>query len=199
MSDDLGKYLENLGISSADEAEEKLLPEAFDESAAEEFEADLVPDLLDRSGSTLERAESFLVALLMNFGPAYSATLRQDEESGEIQAQISGGEPGKLIGRGGRTLQALEYVVNAVVNRDDPDAPRIFIDVGDFKRRRDDRLRQLASRSSDTVRKTGEALELEPMSAAERRVIHMALADVPGISTESTGEGRDRRVVIIPD
>ncbi len=197
MADDLGKYLDNLGISSADaEPEESVLSEAGFEEAEE---AVLLPELIDRDASLPERTESFLVALLISFDPAFSVSTEMDEEQGELNVQVHGGDPGKLIGRAGRTLSALEYVTNAVVNRDETDPVRINIDVGGYKRRRDERLRQVASRASDTVRKTGEALELEPMTAAERRIVHMALADVPGVRTESTGEARDRRVVVLPD
>lgn len=196
MSDDLGKYLDNLGISSADEVEEtEILPETFD--AAEDLP--LAPDLLDPDSSPAERTESFMVSLLLNFDPAYSVTVEDDSADGEIQVDIHGGDPGKLIGRGGRTLSALEYVVNAVVNREGAEQIRVNIDVGGYKRRRDERLRQTAHRSADLVRKNGEAVELEPMTAAERRVIHMALAEVPGVRTESAGDARDRRVVIYPD
>lgn len=194
MSDDLGKYLDNLGISSADEVEENLIPET------ESFEEDIqvAPDLLDPDGSPAERAESFLVSLLLNFDPTYSVTIDANREEG-INANIHGGDPGKLIGRGGRTLSALEYVVNAVVNREGEEPIRINVDVGGYKVRRDERLSQTAHRSADMVRKNGEPIELEPMSAAERRVIHMVLADVPGVRTESAGDARDRRVVIHPD
>ncbi len=195
MSDDLGKYLDGLGISSADEVEENVSLEA--DSVEEDFQ--IAPDLLDPEGSPLERAESFLVSLLLNFDPTFSVTVDAGDNPDELDANIHGGDPGKLIGRGGRTLAALEYVVNAVVNREGSDPVRINIDVGGYKRRRDERLRQTAERTADLVRKNGEAIELEPMSAAERRVVHMALAEVPGIRTESAGEARDRRVVVYPD
>lgn len=195
MSDDLGKYLDNLGISSADEVEETVISET---SFAEE-DYQVTPDLLDPDGSPAERAESFLVSLLLNFDPTFSVTVDEGDTDDELDANIHGGDPGKLIGRGGRTLAALEYVVNAVVNREGSEPIRINIDVGGYKRRRDERLRQTAERTADMVRKNGEAIELEPMSAAERRIIHMALAEVPGIRTESAGEARDRRVVVHPD
>ena len=195
MSDDLGKYLDNLGISDADEVEQDdLLQETFDHVE----DVRVAPDLLDPDSSELERTESFLVSLLLNFDPAYSVSVEQ-RDPGEISANISGGDPGKLIGRGGRTLSALEYVVNAVVNREGAEPVRVNVDVGGYKRRRDERLRQTVHLNADMVRKNGEPIELEPMSAAERRIIHMTLAEVPGIRTESAGEARDRRVVIYPD
>jgi len=195
MSDDLDKYLEDLGISPAEEQdEETLVPDAFEAEA----ELQAMPELIDPDSSPAAKAENFLVSLLLNFDPAYSVSVSEDED-GTVQADIAGGDPGKLIGRGGRTLTALEHVVGAVVNREGAEHVRVNIDVGGYRRRRDERLRQNAHRSADLVRKNGEEVELEPMSAAERRVVHMALADVPGVRTESAGEGRDRRVVIYPD
>lgn len=194
MSDDLDKYLDNLGISSADEVDGELAPEA--ELNFADYQAS--PDLLDPDASPSERAESFLVSLLLNFDPTFSVTVDSEDEDG-LQVNIHGGDPGKLIGRGGRTLAALEFIVNAVVNREGEDQLRVNVDVGGYRRRRDERLRQTANKTADMVRKNGEAVELEPMSAAERRIIHMVLAEVPGIRTESSGEARDRRVVVYPD
>lgn len=195
MSDDLGKYLEDLGISPAEGQDEEVpVPDAFEAEA----ELQAAPDLLDPDGSPAVRTESFIVSLLLNFDPAFAVSVTEAED-GTINADISGGDSGKLIGRGGRTLAALEHVVSAVINRQGTGHVRVNIDVGGYRRRRDDRLRQNAHRSADMVRKNGEEIELEPMSAAERRVVHMALADVPGVRTESAGEGRDRRVVIYPD
>lgn len=194
MSDDLGKYLEDLGISSAEEQDEALIPDAFEADA----ELQAAPDLLDPDGTPAARTESFLVSLLLNFDPAFAVSVRETGD-GTLNADITGGDSGKLIGRGGRTLMALEHVVSAVINREGTEHVRVNIDVGGYRYRRDERLRQNAHRSADMVRKNGEEIELEPMSAAERRVVHLALADVPGVRTESAGEGRDRRVIIYPD
>lgn len=118
------------------------------------------------------------------------------EVDGGLQADIHGGDAGKIIGRGGRTLAALEYLTSAVVNKDES-VPhvRVSVDVGGYKERRDERLRGVALKAAARARKTGFAVELEPMSAAERRVIHMTLADDPVVESESSGEGKDRRVV----
>ncbi len=136
--------------------------------------------------------------MLLNFDPAYAVEISHVEED-RIEVEVFGGDPGKIIGRSGRTLHALEYVTNAVMNREEGQNVRVNIDVGGYKRRRDERLQDQARRVSSEVQKTGQPVELEPMSAAERRVIHLALADDPYVKSESTGEGRDRRVVIIPD
>lgn len=150
---------------------------------------DLAPD---------QRAETFLVQLLLYLDPTYAVEVGV-EHDGTIHADVHGGDAGRLIGKGGRTLAALEFLTNAVVNKTEGDDPvRVNVDVGGYKRRRDERLRQVAQRAAARVKKAGMPVELEPMSAAERRVIHVALADDPAVESESTGEGRDRRVVVYP-
>jgi spoIIIJ-associated protein len=150
----------------------------------------VIPDDLDPR----ERAETFLVHLLLDLDAAYAVDV--SDRGDEILAEISGGDAGRLIGKGGRTLAALEFLANAVVNKGDAEPIRVVIDVGGYKRRRDERLRQTAQRAIARVRKAGHAVELEPMSAAERRIVHMVVADEPDVVSESTGEGRARRVVI---
>ena len=145
-----------------------------------------------------QRAETFLVQLLLYLDPTYAVDVTIDHD-GSVHADVHGGDAGRLIGKGGRTLAALEFLTNAVVNKVEGEQPvRVNVDVGGYKRRRDERLRVVAQRASARVRKSGLAVELEPMSAAERRVVHMELADDPAVESESTGEGRDRRVVVYP-
>ncbi len=191
-NNDLDTYLDNLGINTGEE--ESATPELpEDSSQSQPFVAPLVIE-----GDTAERCESFLVHLLLNIDPGYAAEIRYADED-EVVVDITGGDPGKIIGRGGRTLAALEYLTNAVVNRDETAGNvRVNIDVGGYKDRRDDRLRGEARKAAARVRKTGFAVELDPMNAGERRVIHMALADDPSVKSESSGEGRDRRVVVKP-
>ncbi|MFA5549980.1 MAG: R3H domain-containing nucleic acid-binding protein [Trueperaceae bacterium] len=197
MSDsDLDKYLEGIGINVGEDQGEK---SEFEALLAEEPEYES-PAFMGGpvvTGTPLERAESFLVNLLLNLDPAYAVEAEQ-LDADEIQAEIYGGDPGRIIGRNGRTLAALEFVVNAVVNRDEDDWVRVNVDVGGYKRRRDERLRKDAAAAAARVRKGGVAVEMQPMSAGERRVVHMALADEPDVATESTGEGPDRRVVVKP-
>ena len=194
-NNDLDTYLDNLGINIGEE--ESATPELPESAPLQPFVAPLVIE-----GDAAERCESFLVHLLLNIDPGYAVEVRRADED-EVTIDITGGDPGKIIGRGGRTLAALEYLTNAVINRDETRDKsegnvRVNIDIGGYKARRDDRLRGEARKAAARVRKTGFAVELDPMNAGERRVIHMTLADDPSVRSESSGEGRDRRVVVKP-
>ncbi|MEJ2289156.1 MAG: KH domain-containing protein [Deinococcales bacterium] len=190
---DLDRYLEDLGINMDEEDEqEALLPEED-----EGFEAPMPVPAVALEGSPRERCEAFLVDLLLNFDPSYAVEVDEVDED-ELRVEIYGGDPGKVIGRAGRTLAALEYITNAVINREEGSRVRVSIDVGGYKRRRDERLRGEARKAAARVRKTGRPVELDAMSAAERRVVHMALADDPDIVSESSGEGKNRHVVVKP-
>jgi spoIIIJ-associated protein len=193
---DLDRYLEDLGINMDEEDEqEALLPEA--EVEEEGYETPLVVPAAPLEGSPRERCEAFLVDLLLNFDPTYAVEVEETDDE-ELRVEVYGGDPGKVIGRAGRTLAALEYITNAVINRDEGSRVRVSIDVGGYKRRRDERLRGEARKAAARVRKTGRPVELDAMSAAERRVVHMALADDPDIMSESFGDGKDRHVVVKP-
>ena len=190
---DLDRYLEDLGINMDEEDEqEALLPEED-----EGYEAPMPVPAVALEGSPRERCEVFLVDMLLNFDPSYAVEVDEVDED-ELRVEIYGGDPGKIIGRAGRTLAALEYITNAVINRDEGSRVRVSIDVGGYKRRRDERLRGEARKAAARVRKTGRPVELDAMSAAERRVVHMALADDPDILSESSGEGKNRHVVVKP-
>ncbi len=191
---DLDKYLENIGIST-DEEETRSRPQEQEESFAEAVERIGQVPVLKLDGTPRERAESFLVNLLINFDPSYAVEIARADDQ-EILVDVHGGDPGKIIGRDGRTLQALEYITNTVLNRGEGGGVRVTIDVGGYKRRRDDRLIDVAQKVAERVRETGEAFNFKPMSSAERRIIHMQFADDPELMSESEGEGKDRRVVV---
>ncbi|MDE2933438.1 MAG: Jag N-terminal domain-containing protein [Chloroflexota bacterium] len=109
---------------------------------------------------------------------------------------ISGDDLGMLIGRRGESLMAFQYVVNLVMTRRFPGRGSITVDVEQYRRRREDQVVSLAERMAERVRDIGEPITLEPMSAAERRLVHLALVDDPEVETNSVGEGDSRKVVI---
>jgi spoIIIJ-associated protein len=109
---------------------------------------------------------------------------------------ISGDDLGVLIGRRGETLLSLQYLVNLIVTRRYPDRGGVTIDVEHYRHRREEQIVALAQRMAERVREDGSPITLEPMSASERRLVHLALADDPDLETNSTGEGENRKVVI---
>ena len=111
---------------------------------------------------------------------------------------IEGEDSGLLIGRRGETLRALQLLVRTLVGRKLGNNVNFTVDVEGYDERRRQSLANLANRVATRVIKTGRSIELEPMSPKERRIIHISLASQDGIHTESSGDGRDRRVVIQP-
>ena len=105
---------------------------------------------------------------------------------------------GALIGRKGERLSALQHLVNLMLSKEMGAWTRVLVDVEDYRGRRERQLRELADRAAARVVETGKMLQLEPMSALERRWIHLSLRDHPGVATQSIGEEPNRRVVLVP-
>jgi spoIIIJ-associated protein len=113
-----------------------------------------------------------------------------------IDLKVDSDLGGRLIGRHGETLQALQQIMIAIVKQHTDEHVYVHLDIADYKQGRDDRLSEQVRAEAAQVAASGEPHTLKPMNAAERRVVHMALADMPEVMTESEGEGLDRRVVI---
>ena len=108
-------------------------------------------------------------------------------------------DSGLLIGRRGETLRALQFLVNLMVRgRLGSESVRVILDIERYRERRYNSLHDLALRVAEKVASTGRPVSLEPMPAAERRIIHVALSEHPRVSTESNGEGESRNVTISP-
>lgn len=111
---------------------------------------------------------------------------------------VQGEDAGLIIGRRGDTLRALQFVTNMILGRQREDPTPVIVDVEGYRDRRFAHLRQLATRTAQRVTASGQAVTLEPMAPAERRMIHVTLADNRGVRTESSGDGNERRVTIEP-
>jgi spoIIIJ-associated protein len=121
-----------------------------------------------------------------------------DEDDGSVTLNITGNDLGILIGRRGDTLRDLQFLTRLIVSRKLQRWPNIVVDVEYYKARREKLLQDLARRMAERVRLNQQPIALEPMPAYERRIVHIALRDVPDVYTESTGEGQARKVVIMP-
>lgn len=111
---------------------------------------------------------------------------------------IQGDDLGSLIGRRGQTLSSLQYLVNLIMRHQSKESLMVVVDVEGYRARRYQTLQNLAHRMADRVRSSGQAVTLEPMTAAERRIIHMTLKDYGDLGTQSNGEGENRKVTIVP-
>ena len=111
---------------------------------------------------------------------------------------IRGDDLGGLIGRKGETLAALQYITRLIVGKELGDYLPIVVDVEGYRARRERQLRQLARRMAEQAVERGRTMTLEPMSPAERRIIHLELRDHQRVFTESIGEGENRKVTVVP-
>ncbi|MCY4366734.1 MAG: Jag N-terminal domain-containing protein [Chloroflexi bacterium] len=138
--------------------------------------------------------------ILSTSGVNVSCTVRtaDDPEVGGPVIDISGEDSGLLIGRRGQTLQSLQFIVNLIVRREFGESVRVVLDVESYRQRREASLRDMATKVAERVLQTGRSITLEPMSAADRRIVHISLADREDVSTESVGLGEERKVTIIP-
>lgn len=115
-----------------------------------------------------------------------------------LHIDIISNDGGVAIGRHGETLDAIQYLTNIVANRWIDEYLRVVVDVGDYRRRREQRLQQTARKIADRVLDRGRASKMKPVSPAERRIVHIALRDMDGITTYSEGVDPRRYVVIAP-
>jgi spoIIIJ-associated protein len=121
------------------------------------------------------------------------------EENGTIVASCAGVDLGRLIGKHGHTIDAIQYVVNAIVSRRLGEERRpVVVDAAGYRARRRTALTSLAQRCARRALETGEPVHLEPMSAVERKVVHECLKDESGVETRSEGTEPQRYVIISP-
>jgi spoIIIJ-associated protein len=160
---------------------------------------------LDAAADPVVRDESALAAEVRSLverivdaiGVAGRVDVHEDAES--ITLTVAGAELGMLIGRHGQTIDAVQYLANAIVfRRHAEDRKEIVVDAAGYRARRRASLEALAVRSAQRAVADGERIELEPMTAVERKVIHLRLKDFAGVETASDGTEPNRYVVITP-
>jgi spoIIIJ-associated protein len=120
------------------------------------------------------------------------------EETAPVLVDVTGGDLSILIGRHAETLNALQLITRMIVGKEVGHSAHIVIDVEGYRKRREDGLRELARKMAKQAVSTGRRQSLEPMSPAERRIIHIELRESAEVTTESTGEEPRRKVTIIP-
>jgi spoIIIJ-associated protein len=144
----------------------------------------------------LERSQAVLQEVVRLIGS--EARVRIEDDGDGPRLVIDGDESGLLIGRRGQTLDALEYVLNRIVTREDEGGTRLVVDSQNYRTRRRQSLVDLAHRLGERARRRGKTVTLNPMSPRDRRVVHLALQDDPSLTTRSSGRGYYRKLLIIP-
>lgn len=171
------------------------------EAIAEEI-AERTPDVAPVS--TVDAAEVAIQAvqeLVQRIGVPATVEFRQRGQGtseNPIIIDVSGQDLGALIGPQGATLQSLQFIVRLITSRQTHEWTNVVIDVGGYRQRRERSLSELAQRMADRVRQSGRPISLEPMPANERRIIHLTLRDDPDVTTQSVGQGEQRKVTIRP-
>ncbi|MBP8805929.1 MAG: KH domain-containing protein [Kofleriaceae bacterium] len=146
-----------------------------------------------------ERACDFLMGLLDRMGIAADIDVNESDDKIVLDVQTS--DPDVVIGRKGQVVDALQHVVSKHVYRErsGEKGKPIIVDAGGYRDKHVLRLEALAQRMSEKALASKEIVELAPMSAHDRRVVHMAIANIPGVSSRSEGEGDDRHILVVPD
>jgi spoIIIJ-associated protein len=154
------------------------------------------------SDPVLEAAESIVSKLIHLMGMKAQVSAHYDESSSDdrriIQVDVHGDNLSALIGRHTETLTAFQHVASLMVGKQTQQWVQLAVDVEGYRERREKQVRQIALRMVEQVIKTGKKATLEPMTASERRAIHIELRGHPAVTTESTGEEPHRKVVILP-
>lgn len=145
----------------------------------------------------VDRARGAFAEILRALGvePEFAVVPAPDDT---WQFSVAGAGAGIVIGRHGQTLDAIEYLLNRIASHGDKAPVRIGIDVEGYRERRQESVEQVARRAAEKARETGRPVTLAPMSARDRRTVHVALGEDRNITTRSEGEGSYRRVVIVP-
>lgn len=117
-------------------------------------------------------------------------------EKDKVRINLIGKDMGLVIGRKGETLNALQYIVGLIINRQREERLRVILDVEDYRKKREESLEALAIRLSEKVKETRKNIVMRPMSSQERRIVHTALQGDPNITTYSIGEEPNRKLVI---
>ena len=149
-----------------------------------------------------EKASEFLLGVLERMGISADIDIKDDSDRTVLEIQTSDTE--LVIGRRGVVIDALQHLVNKAVYKERGDREKgergkpLVVDSGGFREKQVERLRALAQRMGEKALQTKQIVELQPMTPHDRRIVHMAIAEIPGLSSRSEGEGEDRHILVVP-
>ncbi|MCL2755480.1 MAG: KH domain-containing protein [Firmicutes bacterium] len=148
-------------------------------------------------GKKLDECVYFVTEFLRLLGN--DATVSNEETEKSYMIHINGEDVGRLIGKGGEALNALQTLVSSVaISHANGDNKRVFVNIENYKEKRTETLQSLAKKKAEYVKESGRYVKLEPMIARDRAIIHTVIQSIEGVRSYSTGEGVNRRLVIAP-
>ena len=143
-----------------------------------------------------EQSKATLEKLLQLLG--FPAAVEEHTLEEGLLLDVKTDDPGRLIGRQGQTLSDLQYITNRLLFQQDPNAPKVMVDVGGYRSQARESLVKKAKEAADKVRRWGDVVELEPLSAFDRRIVHQTLKDDPDIETHSVEvEGTEKKAILL--
>ena len=186
----------NLGLISAPE-ETKTEPEPeqkFEPRAEQKIEEKPEPAILENGMVVAKEALENILALI----PMEDITVTAKQTNGIISLAIEGDKSGLLIGRKGKTLDALQFIVNKIVNKTLEKRTQVVVDSESYRKRRKEFLTQMALQMGAKAKRIKKPVATNLLYPHDRRIVHMALRDDDGVSTKSRGDGLFKKVIIIP-
>jgi spoIIIJ-associated protein len=128
----------------------------------------------------------------------FPATVEEHKMEDGILLDVKTDDAGRLIGRQGQALADLQYITNRLLFQQDATSPKVMVDVGGYRAQAREALAKKAKDAADKVRRWGDAVELEPLNAFDRRVVHQALKDDPDVETHSVEvDGTDKKAILL--
>ena len=174
--------------------------EAEAETPAEEEDDTYYGDDENFEGDAVSEAEdaavNFVAEVLSGIGIHGNRDSYREEDT--IYISVSGSDCGAAIGRHGETLEAISYMTNLIANKHSEGRVHVHLDVGGYRKHREQDIKGLADKAVFKVKKSGKRFIMEPMSPSERRIVHSYLQDVKGVTTHSEGDEPSRSVVVEP-
>ena len=139
-----------------------------------------------------ETLEKILVSL------GFPAVVEEHRLEAGLLLDVKTDDAGRLIGRQGQTLADLQYITNRLLFQQDPSSPKVTVDVGGYRAQAREALVKKAKDAAEKVRRWGDAVELEPLNAFDRRIVHHALKDDPDVETHSVEvEGTEKKAILL--
>ena len=128
----------------------------------------------------------------------FPATVEEHHLEDGLLIDVKTDDSGRLIGRQGQTLSDLQYITNRMLFQQDPSVPKVTVDIGGYRAQAREALVKKAKEAAEKVGRWGDVVELEPLNAFDRRIIHQALKDDPGIETHSVEvEGTEKKAILL--